>query len=306
MNTAARLTVFGAALLVAFGGGYVTAAALTPDTAVATGHTPPAMHSHHDALGGGSAGVALEQDGYVLSPIAAPENVGSPGELSFAISGRDGAPLVDYGSSHHKALHLVVVRADGSQFRHVHPTLNRANGAWTTPWQWNAAGTYRVFADFRPGDGADAAAVTLTRAVEVVGDFVPAPHTATRTVDQVDGFTVSLDGGLVADTTSTVAATVVRDGSPVVTLEPYLGAFGHLVALRDGDLAYEHMHPHGDEPTAGQKGGPRVEFMAEVPTAGRYLLYLDFQVDGQVHTAHFVVDAARPGAPSDLAVDPPR
>ena len=31
--------------------------------------------------------------------------------------------------------------------------------------------------------------------------------------------------------------------------------------------------------------------MAEAPTAGRYLLYLDFQVDGQVHTATFATTA---------------
>ncbi|OBK35187.1 heavy metal-binding domain-containing protein [Mycobacterium sp. 1245111.1] len=294
MNTAGRLAAFGAALVVAFGGGYVVAAAIAPGNVVATGHAPSAGHSDHDMAEGEPAGVALERDGYVLSPISAPDTVGSPGELSFAIAGRDGAPFTDFGLSHHKALHLIVVRADGSQFRHVHPTLNRTNGVWTMPWQWNAAGTYRVFADFISGDGDHATAVTLTRAVEVAGDFVPVPPTATRTVDSVDGFTVSLDGGLVAGMTSSVTATVVRDGAPVVTLEPYLGAFGHLVALRDGDLAFEHMHPHGDEPAAGQKGGPTVAFMAEVPTAGRYLLYLDFQVAGQVHTAHFVVDATRP------------
>ena len=37
--------------------------------------------------------------------------------------------------------------------------------------------------------------------------------------------------------------TVTRDGEPVTDLQPYLGAFGHLVAIRDGDLAYLHVHP---------------------------------------------------------------
>jgi hypothetical protein len=78
----------------------------------------------------------------------------------------------------------------------------------------------------------------------------------------------------------------------VTTLEPYLGAYGHLVALRAGDLAYLHVHPEGEEPAAGQLSGPSVTFSAEAPTAGRYLLYLDFQVDGKVHTATFTVEAA--------------
>ena len=82
--------------------------------------------------------------------------------------------------------------------------------------------------------------------------------------------------------------TVTRDGAPVTTLQPYLGAAGHLVALRVGDLAYLHVHPM-DDPTG--KSGPEVAFMAEAPTAGRYLLYLDFQVDGRVHTATFTTTA---------------
>ena len=37
--------------------------------------------------------------------------------------------------------------------------------------------------------------------------------------------------------------TVTKDGQPVTDLQPYLGAYGHLVALRAGDLAYLHVHP---------------------------------------------------------------
>lgn len=68
--------------------------------------------------------------------------------------------------------------------------------------------------------------------------------------------------------------------------DPYLGAAGHLVALRDGDLAYVHVHPLAEEPS-----GP-VGFGVEVPSAGRYALFFDFEVDGTVRTARFVADLA--------------
>lgn len=45
----------------------------------------------------------------------------------------------------------------------------------------------------------------------------------------------------------------------VTDLKPYVGAFGHLVALRAGDLAYLHVHPDGapgDGRTAPGPGGP--------------------------------------------------
>ena len=97
---------------------------------------------------------------------------------------------------------------------------------------------------------------------------------------------------------------VSRDGQPVTTLEPYLGAFGHLVALRDGDLAYLHVHPHGDAPAAGETSGPEVVFEATIPNPGRYLLYFDFQVDGQVHSAPLVLDTtSASNAPSDTTDD---
>ena len=38
----------------------------------------------------------------------------------------------------------------------------------------------------------------------------------------------------------------------------------------------------------GETAGPDIGFVAEPPTPGRYLLYLDFQVDGKVHTAPLV------------------
>jgi hypothetical protein len=75
--------------------------------------------------------------------------------------------------------------------------------------------------------------------------------------------------------------TVTRGGKPV-GVEPYLGADGHLVVLRQGDLAYLHAHPIEEE-----GGGGPIRFMVEYPSAGRYRLFLQFQHEGRVHTAEF-------------------
>ena len=80
------------------------------------------------------------------------------------------------------------------------------------------------------------------------------------------------------------ASRVSRGGEPVRTQE-YLGAGGHLVALREGDLAYLHVHPEGR--------GEAVSFMTEFPSEGRYRLYLQFKHDGRVHTAEFTQEVAR-------------
>ena len=56
------------------------------------------------------------------------------------------------------------------------------------------------------------------------------------------------------------------------------GAGGHLVALREGDLAYMHVHPTGTG---------RPAFEVEFADASRYRLFVQFKPDGRVHTAAF-------------------
>lgn len=247
-------------------------------------------HSAMGSPGGTPAGVSLSGGGYVLSPVTAPATPDASGELSFQIQSGAGVPVTDFAVSHEKDLHLIVVRSDGTGYRHVHPVLDKGTGTWSLPWRWDEAGTYRIYADFTLGQEG-AGDVTLTRTVQVAGQYQPvAPEPSTSSA--VDGFTVSIAGELIAGTPSDLTVSVSRDGEPVTTLEPYLGAFGHLVALREGDLAYLHVHAHGDDPEPGDTSGPDIAFTADTPTPGRYLLYLDFQVNGQVHTAEFVLDAA--------------
>ena len=148
-----------------------------------------------------------------------------------------------------------------------------------------------MFADFVPAGGEG---LTLGADLTVPGDYRPVALPAPANETRVDGFDVSFDGELVAGTESELTVTVTRDGEPVTDLQPYLGALGHLVAIRDGDLAYLHVHPLDE---ADGPGGPRVRFAVEVPTAGTYGLYFDFSHGDEVRTATTIA-AARPAAPS--------
>ncbi len=57
--------------------------------------------------------------------------------------------MTDFAVAHEQRLHLVVVRSDGAHYRHAHPEMDEA-GRWSVPWTWDAAGTYRVYADAVP------------------------------------------------------------------------------------------------------------------------------------------------------------
>ncbi len=295
MSTAARLTLYGAALVAVFGVLFVAGRALVPDSTVADWTEEAKQSDGHESMGGSSEGehdvrgLSMEQDGYTLSPVNSPARAGEPGELSFRVIDAKGRPFTGFVTSHEKQLHLIVVRSDGAEFHHVHPRLDRATGVWSVEWSWPTGGSYRVFADFVPEGDAEMN-VTLTRNVEVAGGFEPVNPPLSRT-DSVDGFEVTLAGGLATDQTRELTVEVTRDGQPVRDLQPYLGAFGHLVALREVDLAYLHVHAEGDDPRPGDTAGPEIGFATQAPTPGRYLLYLDFKVEGEVHTAEFVLEA---------------
>lgn len=301
MGTAARLALFGVGLVAVFGVAATAANALVPaDTVTAwtqsaeeatmQEHTPDAAHT--------VTGLAVEQSGYQLDTVIAPATIDEAGTLEFQVLDSSGTPVTAYEVDHEKELHLIVVRSDGSHFRHVHPTRDDA-GTWSIPWTWDAAGSYRVYTDFQVAGDPEPVDVTLARTVDVAGDYAPDPvRLASDAV--VDGFDVTVTGTLEAGSSSELTLSVEKNGEPVTALQPYLGAFGHLVALRVGDLAYLHVHPDGDAPEQGETSGPAVSFMAEAPTAGSYLLFFDFQVDGQVHTAAFTIDAVSGAAdPAD-------
>ena len=76
----------------------------------------------------------------------------------------------------------------------------------------------------------------------------------------------------------------VSRGREPVEVDDYLGAKCHLVALREGDLAYLHTHPSGAGHGKGHGGGEAIRFETEFPTAARYRLFLQFKHEGEVHT----------------------
>jgi hypothetical protein len=185
------------------------------------------------------------------------------------------------------AMHLFAVRRDLTGFQHVHPDL-APDGTWSSPLELTP-GSWRLFADFDPAG--DDPALTLGTDVAVAGNHDPQPLPEPSTTAEVDGYTVTLDGQLVPGQESQLTLSVSRDGQPVTDLQPYLAAYGHLVALRDGDLAYLHVHPAGEPGDGVTQPGPDVTFYATAPSAGDYRLFLDFQHGDVVRTAEFTVRA---------------
>ncbi|TQM84344.1 hypothetical protein FHX81_6788 [Saccharothrix saharensis] len=303
MNTAAKLSAYGAVLALVAGGAWAAGSAVGPFAveAAPSGHdgTSGAEGAGHGDDHGGTvaetaqdqpAGLASSRGGYTLAPTDTTLTTGTD-SFSFRVLGPDGAAVTAFDVEHDQRMHLIAVRRDTSGFRHVHPEM-APDGTWTVPLDVPEAGSYRVFADFKPTGGE---ATTLGVDVDAAGVYEPRAHEPSR-VAEVDGYRVRLDGDLVPGEASPVRLTVTKDGAPVTDLQPYLAAYGHLVALREGDLAYLHVHPEGAPGDGKTPAGPEIAFVAEVPSAGGYRLFLDFRHGGVVRTAEFTVDTARTDA----------
>ncbi len=299
-STPLRVVGFLGALALVFGLALVVGGAAGPigaDAGAGAGHAGAGhagdSHGDEDRPSGegapaGAAAVGLEatQAGYTLR-LDQDRLASGRVRLAFRVLDPTGSPVTAYDEEHERDLHLVVVRRDLTGFQHVHPRL-AADGTWSVPVDLRP-GVWRVIADTRPAGGEP---LVLGTDLLVGGAFRPAGLGLDRREAEVAPYDVRLDGEAVAGEETVLTTTVRRDGEPVTDLQPYLGAYGHLVALRAGDLGYLHVHPEETGP------GPEIGFATTFPSPGRYRLFLDFRHGGEVRTAPFTVTVA-PGGTSD-------
>ncbi|GGZ73344.1 MULTISPECIES: hypothetical protein [Streptomyces] len=305
MNTGLRITVFAAALAATFGAAYGVGGAvdaISPSSESGThsgagghaaGHAERAPAKNEQVKGGGHdpappGGLEISRNGYTLD-LKTPRLVaGKEAELRFAVvQDGSGRKVTAYQREHGKELHLILASRDLTVYRHLHPA-RAVDGTWSAPVKLPKAGGYRVFADFKPKGGE---ALTLGADLAASGTYEPAELPEHNTTARIDGYEVKLSGDLTPGKANELTLTVTKGGEPVRDLQPYLGAYGHLVALRSGDLAYLHVHPNGEPGDGKTRPGPEVSFTATAPSAGAYRLFLDFQHKGEVRTAAFTVHA---------------
>jgi hypothetical protein len=295
MSAPLRIAGFAAILVLAFALAALAGDAIDPETegadetAPSGGHESGSSGGHragHEGSPSGARGDAPAVRGLAVADaglrlvVADPElRRGHRERVEFTIVDASGAPVRDFDVAHEKRMHLIVVRRDLTGFQHLHPT-QAADGSWTAPVTLPDSGSYRVFADFTHAGEAHTLASDLR--VDGPAELAPLPDPATTAVSD-GGYDVRLTAGAArAGEEARLHFTITRDGAPV-RAEPYLGARGHLVVLREGDLAFLHVHPSGD----------LVEFAATFPSPGRYRLFLQFKHEGRIQTVAFTQAVGR-------------
>ena len=189
---------------------------------------------------------------------------------------------------HEKLLHLIVVANDLQYFNHIHPEY-QGKGRFVVQTVLPSGGTYVFFCDYKP---AGSAGQVATFAKQVAGPQPPTAPKAT-TASQVQGDTaINLAAGPIKAGKETTLAFELQqavNGLPVHDLQPYLGAMGHLVIIREAAelTAAEYIHTHAMD---GERHN-LIPFMTVFPQPGWYKLFAQFNRDGDIVTAAFRVKA---------------
>jgi hypothetical protein len=304
MSAPTRLAAFAAVLALTFGGAAFAGAAIDPtDEAELDQHL--SEEGGHGAEGGPAlSGLAVSEGGYGLEVERQYLVAGQTAPFRFRITDERGrAVRTEFQIEHEKELHLIVVRRDTAGFAHLHPAKD-PDGTWSIDLTLPSPGTYRAYTDFKIGGQKR----TLATDLFAPGDFqpvpLPAPVDRASALDSAGSAAGDIDVTLEApalrsgrETSLTFAVT--QQGVPFEGLEPYLGANGHLVALREGDLAYLHVHPteagaaHGGKGPSAAVEASSVAFAATFPTPGRYRLFLQLKTGGDIRTASYTLEVPR-------------
>jgi hypothetical protein len=263
-----------------------------------SGHDSGGMH--HSMPSGGTSpgmnmadpngGLAPSEQGYTLDSSITAFSAGGNQGYRFRILGPDGKPHTSFAEDQTKLMHFYAIRSDLTNFQHLHPTMSK-DGTWSLQLPTGAPGPYRVYASFVARDGSGKQHdLVLSRPLTVSGPYQAAalpPATATAAVD---GYTATLHGQLMSSMAMPVTLSITQGERPVTDLQPYLETYAHVTAFRSGDLAFAHLHPQRGA-QGDTKGGPDLPMDAQLPSAGDYRLFIQFQTAGKLHTAEMTVRA---------------
>ncbi|MER2205163.1 MAG: hypothetical protein ABS980_14425, partial [Rhodococcus sp. (in: high G+C Gram-positive bacteria)] len=77
---------------------------------------------------------------------------------------------------------------------------------------------------------------------------------------------------------------IARDGEPVFDLQRYEDAYVHVTAIHAQTLAFADLTPLGSD-----QQGPEFDVPAKLSKSGDWRLFIEFQAQGQLHTAAITV-----------------
>ncbi len=222
--------------------------------------------------GGGESRIALEPDVMSMSAGSA--------KYKFQLIDTETNKLIgdqDLNVAHEKKLHLIIYDPSLQEFQHVHPEFDGT--MWVVDTQFSVDGNYWIWAQ---GElASDGEEFSSSNKLDITGGTSawPTPpvlgdqRTGTSGTSAIELSKTKLVAGKMA----MLDLKMTRTDGTTPQIEPYLGAFAHIIATpSDGD-ALIHVHPIGTGPSQGM-------LHTTFPAAGEYRLWIQFIDDGNLKT----------------------
>ena len=218
---------------------------------------------------------------------------GRPAVMRFRVEDDRGRAIRTLEIAHEKPIHLIVVSDDLEEFDHIHP--EPSGDGFEVSYTFRHGGRYRLYADHvAPGRAprVEPVDVDISGERRARGALHASGETQVAGRDLTFTFPLGPDGGL----------------------EPYLGAWAHIVVIDEELRNFIHAHPLEDAGRAGADGahthaaGPApasVSAVINFPHAGLYKLWLQTQRNGIVATEPRVIRVERGLAEEARAETPP-
>jgi len=215
-----------------------------------------------------------------LTVAPRPPKVGEMARLTFSIHDpwKD-RPVTNFQIVHEKLFHMFVVSQDLQVFLHNHPTLG-SDGDFHYDYTFPKAGMYRILGDFYP----DGATPQLIAKTVIVPGTPPKPVPLPRDYSTKNAENMQVE--LVTEPPQPIVGMktqMIFRVKPGEGLEKYLAAWGHMLVASDDLIDLIHQHPFIAD------GGPQIQFNVVFPRARPYRVWVQFQRNGVVNTAHFDV-----------------
>ena len=185
-------------------------------------------------------------------------------------------PVTKFTVIHEKLFHAFVVSEDLQFFLHDHPTWS--NGSFNYDIAFPKPGMYRILGDFYPEASSPQ---LIAKTVYVAGSSKPpVPLARDYSAKTVENLKVEVSTSP-AEPVAGANTQLHFKLSPDDGIEKYLGAWGHMLAASDDLIDMVHTHPFVSE------GGTDVRFDLTFARARMYRVWVQFQRNGVVNTAHF-------------------
>jgi YHYH protein/Cupredoxin-like domain len=221
------------------------------------------------------------------------EHIESGRSVLFQLDARNdaGDPIRHFEYVHERPIHFLIASADLAEFDHIHPELT-AGDSYQVAHTFAHGGKYRIWADYSlPGEPpqVDAFDVTVAGPARPPQKLVASP----ALTEAAGSLTVKLTPSKPLRAGDDIPIALNLSGS-LDTLEPYLGAWAHVIVIGEGYRSFAHAHPVETAAvvhTHAAAGPPpnAIHIVTNFPSAGMYKVWAQFQRSGQLVTVPFVL-----------------